>query len=456
MSSGARKGSFATRVAQLFGLAVCCGIVYVAKRLAPQHGGAVDLITPVALFLMGGTLAGELLEPLRIPHLTAYLGIGIVSGPYVLQLVSHAGVEALGPVNGLALALIAFGGGAELRVTSLRRGARTLAWATFSQCIAVLLGATLLFAALSPIIPFARGGGVALTLGIALMWGAVSITRSPSAALGILAQTRARGPVADFTLAFVMLSDLVVLILAAAAITLVRPLVEAGASFSGEALQHLWREILGSVSLGTTLGLLTIAYMRFIHRQLVLVLVALGFGFTEVIGYLGFEPLLTFLVAGFLVQNMSPYGDELAHKVEDLGSVVYVLFFAIAGAELDLRLLAELWPIAIALFLGRVGLTVGANRLSTRLAGDVPALRRWGWTGLVSQAGIALGLAVTVERTYPRFGAGFKALGVATVALNEMIGPIMFKLALDRIGESSSAPEPSRASLRPPSGVAES
>ena len=143
-------------------------------------------------------------------------------------------------------------------------------------------------------------------------------------------------------------------------------------------------------------------------------------------------------------------GDELAHTIEDLGSVVYVLFFAIAGAELDLPLVGKLWPIAVALVVGRAGLTVVAHRTGARLARDVPVLRRWGWTGLVSQAGIAIGIGATVERTYPRFGGAFSALTIATVAINEMVGPIIYKTTLDRIGESSRAPEPIRTSVRPP------
>ncbi len=445
MTSAARGGKVAVRVLQVVGLGVCFLLMWAANHVVP-HAGAVANIASLGLFLTGGTLASELLEPLKIPHLTAYLAIGIVAGPYVLHLVDHASVESLQLVNGLALALIALGGGAELRLELIRKGMRSLAWATLTQCFLMLVLMAFVFCAASPLIPFAHGS-VAFTLGMGLLWGAVSIARSPSAALGILSQTRAQGPLATFTLAFVMLSDVVVVILAATAITLVKPLVEPGASFSSAAIEHLGQSVLGSVALGTSVGLLIIAYLRFIEKNFLVMLVALGFGFTEVIGYLQFEPLLTFMVAGFLVQNLSKQGDKLVHAVEDMGSVVYVLFFATAGAHLDLPLLRRLWPVALILFFARVLLTILASRVSTRLAGDVPTLRRVGWAGLVSQAGIAIGIGTTVALTYPRFGPGFRALTIATVALNEMIGPIVFKLCLDTTGESSSAPEPQRASI---------
>jgi Kef-type K+ transport system membrane component KefB len=122
-----------------------------------------------------------------------------------------------------------------------------------------------------------------------------------------------------------------------------------------------------------------------------------------------------------------------------------VLFFATAGAHLDLALLGKLWPVALLLFGARVAFTVLANTMSTRLANDAPTLRRYGWTGLISQAGVALGIAAIISNAFPGFGAGFRALAIASVALNEMLGPIMFKLALDTLGESSSAPEPERS-----------
>jgi Kef-type K+ transport system membrane component KefB len=286
-----------------------------------------------------------------------------------------------------------------------------------------------------------------------MLWGLLGITRSPSAALGILSQTRAHGPVANFTLAFIMSSDVVVIISAALITTLVKPLLVPGAQFSANAFQDLWHEIVGSVSLGTTLGLMIVAYLRFVKRNFIVVLIALGFGFTEVLNYLRLEPLLTFLVAGFLVQNLSKQGEHLLHAVQDMGSVVYVLFFATAGAHLNIPLLKQYWMVALILFSTRAGWTWIANRISTRIANAPPVMKRWGFSGLISQAGIAIALSASIARAFPSFGASFQSLAIATVALNELLGPILFKSALDITGESSHEKEKERSSftsLRPP------
>jgi Kef-type K+ transport system membrane component KefB len=202
------------------------------------------------------------------------------------------------------------------------------------------------------------------------------------------------------------------------------------------AFRDLGHELLGSVAIGTTLGLFLAAYLRLIRGQLVVLLLALGFGLSEMLRYVRFDALLTFMVAGFIVQNLSRQGEKLSHEVEKLGSVVYVLFFATAGAHLDVPLLQRMWPVALVLSSVRGGATWLASRASSRLANDPPTVRDWGWSSMISQAGLALGVAAVIERNFPQFGSGFRSLSLATIAINEMVGPILFKRALDQTGET--------------------
>ncbi|MEO6951633.1 MAG: cation:proton antiporter [Polyangia bacterium] len=442
MSHGAsKKGGPLLRLQQLAVLAIMFALLWVATRTVPTVRGSLAAIAATGFLLLVGTLASELLEPLKIPHLTAYILVGIVAGPYVLDLVDHETVTQVNKTNPLALALIALAGGAELRISELRKTARSLAWATLLQSLVVMVLCAIVFAFASPLLPFLDGSPLPLVIGLSLLWGVIAITRSPSATLAVLSQTRAQGPIAQTTLATVMVSDVVVLVILATTLTLTKPLIEVGATLSSSAFRDLGREILGSVSLGTTLGLLLVLYLRFVNRSLALVLLVLGIGLTEVLGYLHFEPLLTFLVAGFIVQNLSQEGEKFLHGIEGLGSLVYVVFFAGAGAHLDIPTLEQLWPVALLLCACRAGATYAAHRLGGRLADDPPVVKKWGWSGLVSQAGVALGIGVIVERNIPSVGAKVRSLVLATVAINEMIGPILFKLALDRSGESRATDE---------------
>ncbi|HEY8079635.1 MAG TPA: cation:proton antiporter [Labilithrix sp.] len=433
----------------LVGLTAIFGVLFAATKLAPGFapGSAASVVSALGFLLLAGTLVSRLIEVLRLPHLTGYLLTGIVAGPHILALIDTATVKQLAPVNTLALALIALAGGAELRIEQVKSGLRSLAIATIIQslAVAVLVGGAFILA--RPLVPFARQLTTGGLVAVAVLWGVVATSRSPSATLGILAQTRAKGKLTNFALAFVMSSDVVVILLLAAAMMIARPLLEPGTSFSADAFRILGHEIVGSVAIGTTLGLFLAMYLKLVGRQLLIVLIALGFGASEVIRYLQFDPLLTFVVAGFVVQNLSKQGDKFLHAIEETGGVVYVLFFASAGADLDIPLLRTLWPLALVLAGARAVTTFGAAQLSSALAKDEPVLKRWGWTSLVAQAGLTQGLAAIIEREYSVFGAQFRALVIANVALNAIVGPILFKLALDRAGESK-GPAPSLSDVQ--------
>ncbi|MBX3230018.1 MAG: sodium:proton exchanger [Labilithrix sp.] len=429
------------RALDLLGLFAVFAVLWVSSKLAPGTGGDAALVATLGFLLLAGTLLAELLEVVGLPHLTGYLAAGILAGPHVLHLIDHATVDRLGPVNTLALSLISLAGGAELRMASLRAVFRTLVSATFFQ---TFLGITLAggaFFAVSPLIGFTKDLATGAVAGASLLWGVLSISRSPSAALGVLAQTRASGSLARYTLAFVMSSNVVGVVSLAAAITVARSLVDPGVSFSTQAFGVLGHEILGSVALGTTLGLVLAIYLRLIGRQLLVVLVMLGFGMTEILSYLHYDALLTFMVAGFVVQNLSKQGDKLLQAIEQAGAVVYVVFFASAGAHLNIPLLRALWPVALALTVSRSIVSFVAARTASWVAKDDAVLKRWAWAPLVSQAGFALGIAQIAAREFPSFGRGFADLAIATIAINEVIGPILFKVALDRAGETK-APAP--------------
>ena len=440
--SGAGRAPRGRKALEALALAFLVGLA----ALVVRGGGAPvvpwsEAVFAAGLLLLAGSIGASVLEVVGLPHITGYLLAGALVGPHVLGLVHERAVEDLLPVNALALSLIALAGGAELRLESLRRGLRSLASATLYQSLLPLLATAVAFALARPLVPFARNLPASTLWGVALLWGVLAVTRSPAATLGILAQTRAQGPVATFTLNFVMTSDVVVVILLALVTTVAWPLVVPGTPFSLSAFGELGHELLGSLAVGVTIGLLLVAYVKFVGRQLLLVLAAIGLVLTHVLDYLRFDWLLIFIAAGFVVQNLSRQGARLLHDIEATGEVVYVVFFATAGAHLDLQLLAKLWPAAL-LFAGvRAVATIGAGWLSARAAGDPPVLRRWGHAGLLSQAGLALGIAANIARELPGFGPSFAALAIATVALNEVAGPLLFSAALARAGETAPGAE---------------
>ena len=408
-------------------LLVISAIFYASLHLMPHFSGGIATLCAVGFLLLAGMLFAELGDIVGLPHLTGYLLAGVIAGPFVLKLIDHDTVTHLATVDRLALSLIALAGGAELKLELLTRGFKSLAWAMFMQCAPGLLLMTVVFMALRPMLPFTQSLRPVQLFGVGLLWGLLAIARSPSACLGILSQTRASGPIARFSLAFIMSSDVVIVVLLAVVMTLARPLISPEASFSLEVFSTLGREILGSIALGTTIGLVLSLYLHLVSKQLLVVFIVLGFGVNEGINYVHFDPLLAFLVAGFVVQNLSKHGDVFLEAIEQTGGVVYVIFFASAGAKLDLGLLKDLWKVALILCGSRAFICYLLARFSGRLASDPPAIKNWGFTGLISQAGLALGIAPMIAQEFPEFGGPFSALAIAAVGINQLVGPIMFK-----------------------------
>ena len=445
MTEARYKKTTIDRVLYAGALMVLFAIVAEAKRATPHFSGSLATIGAIGFLLLAGTLLAELGELIGLPHLTGYLVAGALAGPYLLDLVDQNTVASLGMVDRLALSLIALAGGAELKLSMLTSGFKSLAWSMFLQCAVGMIVMGLVFVGLRGMIPFTHALTIAQLCGVGLLWGMMAITRSPSACLGILSQTKADGPLTRYSVAFIMSSDVVVIVMLAAVMTVARPLISPQSTFSLDVFNSLGREILGSVALGTTLGLALAAYLHLVGKQLLVLFIVLGFGVNEGINYVHFDPLLAFLVAGFVVQNLSKHGGRFLEAIEQTGGVVYIIFFASAGAHLDIPLLKQLWLVGLILCAARGAVTYVVSRVSGFLAKDPPVIKKWAFSGLIAQAGIALGLIPLITREFPELGGGFGALAIAAIAINQLVGPILFQYALEKNGECADSAPPTPA-----------
>jgi Kef-type K+ transport system membrane component KefB len=177
-------------------------------------------------------------------------------------------------------------------------------------------------------------------------------------------------------------------------------------------------------------------YLRFVRREMVLFAVVVVFAVAAAAQALDFELLLCLLVAGFLVENVAPVRAEpLVRALHQAAVPVFVIFFAMAGAELHIEEFLTVWPAVLVVAAARIAAIFGSSRAGTELAKAEPVVRRYGWTGLVSQAGVALGLATIVAERLPVVGLAMQALTVGVIAFNESLGPILFRYGLARAGE---------------------
>ena len=149
-----------------------------------------------------------------------------------------------------------------------------------------------------------------------------------------------------------------------------------------------------------------------------------------------FEPLLAAVAAGLVIENLAvAQGDTLRAAVQRGAPPVLVVFFAAVGASLRLDAFATIGYVALVLSALRIAIIRSSLGFGWRLAGLDQRIGKYAWTGLVSQSGITLGFASVVATEFPGWGPQIQLLLVASIAINEIVGPIVFRQGLARAHE---------------------
>jgi Kef-type K+ transport system membrane component KefB len=185
------------------------------------------------------------------------------------------------------------------------------------------------------------------------------------------------------------------------------------------------------------LGLGISLYLRYVGQELMLFAVVAVFLGLELTQALHVETLLTLLVAGFVVENTSVEGDRLRASMARSAAPLFVVFFALSGARIDVAAVASAIPVVLTLALLRAGSIALGTHVGGRWAGAAPEETRLVWMGLVSQAGVAIGLTAVLAEAYPVRGLPLASLLLAIIAVNELVGPVLFRRALVRSGEAT-------------------
>jgi len=421
-------------IATLFALGLLMAFLHRVTAGGPLEARAT---LAFGFLLLAAYVGGEIARRARLPRLTGYLLVGFAVGPAWLGLVRREEVDALRFIGDAAVALIALAAGAELTRDALRQGGGRVAFARLASGAIVFpfLAVSLVLLSVSPWFPLTRHQPVGDAVVVALVLGTLAAASSPVVTMAIMSELDARGPVARTLLGVTVVQDIAVAILFALVLVLGRTLTSAGAlnvAVAGTAILRL----VGSAAAGALLGFALGRYLSLVRRDTVLFLVATAFVAAEGARLMQLETLIIALAAGFYLENFAPAEGERLRRELKRGSLpVYVAFFALTGAGLRVGVLADLWPWILLL----VGLRLVSVRYGLLWAGRhpsvTPAMARDGWLGLISQAGMALGLAQLARRAFPEWGVSLETLIVAMIGVHQVAGPICFRMALVRAGE---------------------
>ncbi|HEX6052809.1 MAG TPA: cation:proton antiporter [Gemmatimonadaceae bacterium] len=434
---------------------IILALLYVGVQLIlplGRVGGGSEALLTFGFLILAAYTVGELTTVVGLPKIVGYMFAGMLFGPSALAAISTSAVGRLTPVSDLAIALIAFLAGVELRWSDLRSTIGKLTKILSVEMLLSIIAVAASLFALRGWVPYLAEAPTSRVVAFIVMFTAIAIAHSPSVTVALLSETGARGTVAKTTLGIVLLSDVVVVLLFTLAQAVARGIAPpSGMATAASPLLVAW-EIGGSLVVGAALGGCVALYLRFVHRELMLFTMLLTFFGAALARVAHVETLLMLMTAGFVAENVShsERSDAMRHALERSAAPVFVVFFALAGAQIAIREVIAVLPVVLPIALARaVAIWLGC-RLGARWARAELVEQRYTWMGLVSQAGVAIGLVALVSGLYPEAGSQMRTLLLSLIAVNQIIGPILFRRALVASGE---VPGAERAAAAP--GLAE-
>ena len=394
----------------------------------------MDILLLMGIAISLGFIGGKFSNRLRFPAVVGYIVIGLFLGPSFLDLLKLDLLDRIGIISDIALALIAFVIGSQLPLSLLRR-----------------LGGSLIII----LVMESLGAFIIVTLGVyflthklylALIFGALAPATAPAGTVAVLQEYRAKGPLTNALLAIVGFDDGVAIGIYAFAAALARAFIlgEEGLSFHNAVGRPLI-EIGGALLSGIVIGMIWGYLIRRMRTRGELLTVSLGaiLVCAGVANFFHLSLILANLTLGMVVASAFPrVSRRTLEVVEAITPPVYVLFFVTAGAHLQLALLRQMGLLGLIYIIGRTAGKMSGAFLGASIAKAERTIRKYLPFGLLSQAGVAIGLAILVGREFGDLGEVGRSLAIltintiaATTIIFEIIGPITTKFAIAGAGE---------------------
>ncbi|MBC8450746.1 cation:proton antiporter [bacterium] len=429
----------------------------------------IEILQSQPLLLIGvvivlGFYLGGIARKTRLPSLIGFMVLGVLFGPSFFGVFNAQNLEGLSFITEMALGFVAFSIGAELRIMSLRQMGRGIVSIILAESFGAFILVTLVVYLLTRNLP------------LALLFGGVAPASAPAGTVAVIQENRARGSLTRALYAVVGFDDgLAILIFGFAAalakVLIVKQLL-GGDGASLNILAAMGRpalEIVGSLAVGTVLGFVFCQLVRRLRsgRDMLIIIFGTVLAATGISLFLNLSLILTNMAIGFVLVNTRR--EAFVHKVtaplREIMPLLFILFFCLAGAHLEIGELPKLGIAGLLYIIARsTGLIVG-SRLGALVGHVEEKIRKWIGLGILSQAGVAIGLSLIISHelremaarpdiaqavsryasAHPgvnpvvydpaAIGAAIITIITATCIVFEIIGPILTKIALQHAGE---------------------
>lgn len=392
-----------------------------------------NTLLALGIAMAAGLLFTRIIKLVKLPNVTAYLIAGLLIGPSVIGLVGKESVKSFDILVSLALGFIAFSIGGEFKLSTLKRLGKNVTVITVVQAFgAVIVTFVVLLVA-----------GLAGWLGenympLVFTLSAIATATAPAATLLVVRQYKAHGPVTETLLPVVAMDDAIGLMIFSIFMAIAQALASGTAPTAKSMLLEPLLEIVLSLVIGFALGLIVALCTRWFKsraNRLCLCVTATVIG-TALAQIWNLSSLLLCMMIGAVMANLGKDVDRVLEGNDRWTPPIFMLFFVISGADLDLSVLPTVGILGVLYIIARsIGKYFGA-RLGAGMVKADANVRKWLGFTLLPQAGVAVGMAqIALTRLPGEMGAKVQAVVLCATLIYEIVGPVLTKMALSKAGE---------------------
>ncbi|NMA94538.1 MAG: cation:proton antiporter [Clostridiales bacterium] len=386
----------------------------------------MDLLFKLGVAILVGVVGGRLSNRLKLPNVSGYIIAGLIIGPSFINLLTAEDVESFSIINELALAAIAFAIGNEFLIKDLRRVGKDVLLIT----VAEVAGA---FIIVFLVMKFILKQSTEFSLMIASM----SAATAPAGIAMVVRELKAKGPLTQTILPIVAIDDALGIMVFGVCLSLSKMLAGGERYSIIKIIGSPLLEIIGSIVLGLIIGvIMTYVVKKARHSEELFIMsvgfILLGAGAAKV---LNVSSLLTCMVVGGTLVNLKPSSHRVFNIIGEFTPPINVLFFTIAGASLNIRVLFSVGILGFGYLLARafgkyIGATIGAKAVGAK-----DEIVKYLGMSLLTQGGISIGLSMVIREELPQLSNSITTVILFSVLIYEIIGPILAKIAITRAGE---------------------
>ena len=387
----------------------------------------LNILIYITIALFFALLSSKLMKLIKLPNVTGYLIVGLLAGPYVLNLIPRETVDSLGIISDVALGFIAFSIGSEFRFSYLKKVGKAPIIIACLESIGAVLVVDFALILTGHDVPFS------------LCLGAIAAATAPAATLMVVKQYKAHGPVTETLLPVVALDDATALMCFGISVAIAKTIEGGGGDSLMLTISTPLLEILTALAIGIGAGILfRFAIKWFTGRgnrlaiTYALVFLCIGLG-----NMLNVSALLACMALGATLVNTSSFADVVFEQTDRMTPPVFMMFFFLSGAALDISIIPSVGLIGAIYIVTRViGKMLGSFAGAKISKADKKVQKYLGFT-LIPQAGVAIGLATTAMNIVPQYGPKIRTIILCGTVIYELTGPVITKLALKKAGEIS-------------------